>query len=223
MNILRSTLLSTVTIIALTLTTVPLANAVEPIESAPRESISIPDFIPALSDIPTVIVAPDVPITFSKPVIVSEPAPEVIPDPPVIVPLVSTQVQPIVAPVKPIVPVQQVVAPPAPVSVPSMPSGVGGALVGSAYAQLGIAQDCTRMVENALGSIGIITGDIAPEHFYRYGSVVGDPQPGDLMIRPGHVAIYVGNGMAISGGFNGMNTVLHPASYLAGSTYVHVG
>lgn len=101
-------------------------------------------------------------------------------------------------------------------------SKIGAALVGSAYSQIGIQQDCTAMVEKALRSVGKSVGDLAPNDFYRYGTVVTVPQPGDLMITPGHVAIYVGNGMAISGGFNGHDTVLHPASYLAGSTFVRV-
>lgn len=115
------------------------------------------------------------------------------------------------------------VAPATPVvSAPVVSSGIGAALVASAYGQIGINQDCTAMVEKALRSVGKNVGDLAPLDFYRYGTVVTNPQPGDLMIRPGHVAIYVGNGMAISGGFNGGHTELHPASYLAGSTFVRV-
>lgn len=101
-------------------------------------------------------------------------------------------------------------------------SDIGMALVASAYSQLGVRQDCTAMVEKALRSVGKTVGDIGPNGFYRYGTVVTDPQPGDLMIKSSHVAIYVGNGMAISGGFNNFNTELHPVSYIAGSTYVRV-
>lgn len=110
---------------------------------------------------------------------------------------------------------------PAAVNAPAS-SGIGAALVASAYGQIGIDQDCTAMVEKALRSVGKNVGDIGPSGFYRYGTVVTNPQPGDLMISAGHVAIYVGNGMAISGGFNGGHTELHPASYLAGSTFVRV-
>lgn len=112
-------------------------------------------------------------------------------------------------------------APSASVNAPAS-SGIGAALVASAYGQIGIDQDCTAMVEKALRSVGKNVGDIGPSGFYRYGTVVTNPQPGDLMISAGHVAIYVGNGMAISGGFNGGHTELHPASYLAGSTFVRV-
>lgn len=114
----------------------------------------------------------------------------------------------------------------APASAANVPasSGIGAALVASAYSQIGINQDCTAMVERALRSIGknAPAGSLAPLQFLRFGTVVTDPQPGDLMVRAGHVAIYVGNGMAISGGFNGGHTELHPASYLAGSVFVRV-
>ncbi|WP_104056101.1 MULTISPECIES: NlpC/P60 family protein [unclassified Arthrobacter] len=101
-------------------------------------------------------------------------------------------------------------------------SGIGAALVASAYSQIGVAQDCTAMVENALRSVGKSVGDLAPAQFFAYGSVVGSPEPGDLVITSGHVAIYVGNGQVISGGFDGMNTVLHPLSYLGGASFVRV-
>ena len=88
---------------------------------------------------------------------------------------------------------------------------------------MGATQDCTILVEVALRSIGKSVGDLAPEQFYQYGTVVGSPAPGDLVIRPGHVAIYVGNGQVISSGMNGMNaTILHPLSDLAGSSFVRV-
>ncbi|GAB3541920.1 hypothetical protein GCM10027403_33960 [Arthrobacter tecti] len=110
---------------------------------------------------------------------------------------------------------------PEPVEAPSA-SGIGAALVGSAYAQIGVSQDCTAMVENALRSIGKSVGDIAPGDFFAFGSVVSSPAPGDLVISAGHVAIYVGNGQVISGGFNGMNTVLHNLSDLSGYSFVRV-
>lgn len=102
-------------------------------------------------------------------------------------------------------------------------SGVGAALVASAYAQIGATQDCTILVEVALRSIGKSVGDLGPTQFYQYGTVVSTPAPGDLVIRPGHIGIYVGNGQVISSGMNGVNaTLLHPLSDLAGSSYVRV-
>ncbi len=102
-------------------------------------------------------------------------------------------------------------------------SGVGAALVASARAQLGATQDCTILVEQALRFIGKQVGDLAPMQFHQYGTPVSNPQPGDLMISSGHVAIYIGNGQAISSGMNGVNeTIVHPTSWLAGVSYVRV-
>ncbi len=78
------------------------------------------------------------------------------------------------------------------------------------------------MVEKALRSVGKSVGDLAPGQFFAYGTVVGSPQAGDLVITGGHVAIYVGNGQVISGGLNGMNTGLHSLSDLPGASFVRV-
>jgi cell wall-associated NlpC family hydrolase len=104
--------------------------------------------------------------------------------------------------------------------------GVNAAMVASAYAQIGIMQDCTAMVERALGSAGIPVGDLAPMQFMNYGKVVSDPQPGDMIVQSGHVAIFIGNGQAISGGINGNQTGIHPISWLTATgpiTYVRAG
>ncbi len=84
-------------------------------------------------------------------------------------------------------------------------------MLSAAYSQIGITQDCTAMVEKALGAAGIPVGDLGPQQFMNYGKVVADPQPGDMIVQSGHVAIYAGNGQAISGGMNGSNqTISHP-------------
>lgn len=117
-------------------------------------------------------------------------------------------------------PVKASTAPVAPAA--SYGSGSGAALLASARSQIGQIQDCTAMVERALGSIGIVTGDLAPNQFFRFGSVVGTPAPGDIIISSGHVGIYSGNGMMVSGGFNGNQTVEHPISYVGGYSAVRV-
>ncbi|WP_394252935.1 LysM peptidoglycan-binding domain-containing protein [Arthrobacter pityocampae] len=115
------------------------------------------------------------------------------------------------------------IAPAAPAAPSGPASGVGAALVASAYSQIGSIQDCTILVERALRSIGKNVGDLGPTQFYQYGTVVSTPAPGDLVIRPGHIAIYVGNGEVISSGMNGANlTIKHPLSDLAGSSFVRV-
>ncbi|MGR0160721.1 NlpC/P60 family protein [Paenarthrobacter nitroguajacolicus] len=113
----------------------------------------------------------------------------------------------------------------APAAAPAV-GGVNAAMVASAYAQIGIMQDCTAMVEKALGSAGIPVGDLGPMQFMNYGKVVSDPQPGDMIVQSGHVAIYIGNGQAISGGINGNQTGIHPISWLTATgplTYVRAG
>ncbi|PRB35627.1 hypothetical protein CQ020_15400 [Arthrobacter sp. MYb23] len=114
----------------------------------------------------------------------------------------------------------------APVAAAPAAGGVNAAMVASAYAQIGIFQDCTAMVEKALGSAGIPVGDLGPMQFMNYGKVVSDPQPGDMIVQSGHVAIYIGNGQAISGGINGNQTGIHPISWLTATgplTYVRAG
>ncbi|MHA7275786.1 LysM peptidoglycan-binding domain-containing protein [Arthrobacter sp. HLT1-21] len=115
------------------------------------------------------------------------------------------------------------ITPIAPESSSVSASGVGGALVASAYGQLGSIQDCTILVERALRSIGLNVGDLGPLQFDQYGTRVSTPAPGDLVVRPGHIGIYVGNGNVISSGMNGSNlTIEHPLSDLAGSYFVRV-
>ncbi|MFK0040432.1 NlpC/P60 family protein [Paenarthrobacter sp. NPDC090517] len=114
----------------------------------------------------------------------------------------------------------------APAAAAPAAGGVNAAMVASAYAQIGVFQDCTAMVEKALGSAGIPVGDLGPMQFMNYGKVVSTPQPGDMIVQSGHVAIYIGNGQAISGGINGNQTGIHPISWLTATgplTYVRAG
>ncbi|WP_247827848.1 C40 family peptidase [Arthrobacter antioxidans] len=101
----------------------------------------------------------------------------------------------------------------------------GGTLLASAQSQLaaGAVQDCTILVEKALRAAGIAVGDLGPSQFFRFGSTVGTPAPGDLVITGGHVAIYAGGGQVISSGMNGANlTMKHSLSDLPGASFVRV-
>jgi LysM repeat protein len=103
------------------------------------------------------------------------------------------------------------------------PAGsAGSAILANAYSQLGVQQDCTAMVEKALRSVGKSVGDLAPGQFFQYGSVVGTPAPGDLVITAGHVGVFAGNGQVVSGGVDGFKTEVHSISWLQGASFVHV-
>ncbi|SJN08282.1 NLP/P60 [Leucobacter sp. 7(1)] len=101
-----------------------------------------------------------------------------------------------------------------------VPAGVGAeGLVAAALAQVGVSQDCTDLVQNALAGIGLTERrdlggyDHGVSDFYRYGTPVtdGNYAPGDILIWAGapHVAIYIGNGQAVHGGWGGNQTVVN--------------
>lgn len=110
----------------------------------------------------------------------------------------------------------------APAPAPAPAGSLGAAILASAYSQLGVQQDCTAMVEKALRSVGKSVGDLAPGQFYQYGSVVGSPAPGDLVITAGHVGVYAGDGQVVSGGVDGYKTEVHSISWLTGASFVRV-
>jgi cell wall-associated NlpC family hydrolase len=90
---------------------------------------------------------------------------------------------------------------------------------------LGAGWDCTLLVEQSLRDLGYSVPDLGPMEFGSYGSVFYDPsqvQPGDILMRGGHVAIYAGNGVAIQGGYRGSVVVVEDSPNRYGS-FVRVG
>ena len=165
-------------------------------------------------------------ISFDRPAVATTPAPVVEAPAPAAAPAVAKA--PVAqAPAAPVAKVTVQAAAPAPAPAAAPAGGVNAAMLSAAYSQIGITQDCTAMVEKALGAAGIPVGDLGPQQFLNYGKVVSDPQPGDMIVQSGHVAIYAGNGQAISGGMNGSNqTIVHPLSWLTatgGVTFVRAG
>lgn len=108
---------------------------------------------------------------------------------------------------------------------PSTPaySGVNSsAIAAAAIAQVGVNQDCTRLVSNSLAAVGINFHGW-PASYASLGSYTSNPVPGDIIIYSGHVAIYIGNGQAVHGGWLGSQTVISSVSCsnaLIG--YVHI-
>ncbi|MBT2547687.1 NlpC/P60 family protein [Arthrobacter sp. ISL-65] len=178
--------------------------------------------------------ASSVKIEFERPAVKSAPAPvvaaPVVVEKPAVKPAVKTATAPAAsvtaasaaapakaaaAPAAPAPKVTVKAAAPAPKAPVKAAAGVNATMLASAYAQIGITQDCTAMVEKALGAAGIRVGDLAPMQFLSHGRVVSTPQPGDMIVQSGHVAIYAGGGKVISGGMNGINaTLAHPLSWL---------
>jgi hypothetical protein len=161
-------------------------------------------------------------ITFERPAVETAPAPVVEAPKPAAAPKTPAAPAPAAPAAKATVKVQA-----APAAAPAAAGGVNATLLSMAYGQIGITQDCTAMVEKALNAAGIPVGDIGPTAFLKYGQVVSTPQPGDIIVQSGHVAIYAGNGQAISGGMNGVNaTMAHPLSWLTATgpvTFVRAG
>lgn len=62
---------------------------------------------------------------------------------------------------------------------------------------------CNEVVNYALSAIGWTGSYFSGEEVGLDGMV-----PGDVIVYPGHYAIYVGDGMAVHGGYNGLNVIL---------------
>lgn len=105
-----------------------------------------------------------------------------------------------------------------------VPSGVGAqGIVDAALAQLGVMQDCTDLVQNSIAAIGLTqrrdqggtdlgTGIWQYDHFGTRVDI-NALAPGDILIYGNassgtHVAIYIGNGQAVHGGWAGNNTAI---------------
>lgn len=109
-------------------------------------------------------------------------------------------------------------------------SAYGGGIAGAALAQLGRYQDCTALVSNALASQGIYF-HAYPAGYLSLGTIVSasQAQPGDIIyyadggLGVAHVAVYIGNGQAVHGGWQGNQTVIASAYVGSGPVFIRVG
>src|SRR6476661_807857 len=109
-------------------------------------------------------------------------------------------------------------------------SGAGATIAAAAYAQLGVAQDCTALATNALAAAGIHYHGW-PAGYLSLGRTVSaaEARPGDLAyyqnggVGMAHIAVYVGNGMAVHGGWNGGTTALYSVNVGSGPVFIRVG
>lgn len=102
------------------------------------------------------------------------------------------------------------------------------AVADAAVSQIGIAQDCTMLVTNSLKAIGIYHHGW-PISYMSLGHVVPyeEALPGDIIyyadggIGVAHVAIYIGDGQSVHGGWHG-STVQYRAHYSTSSAPIFI-
>lgn len=107
-------------------------------------------------------------------------------------------------------------------------SAIAAGIAAAAYAQLGVNQDCTMLVTNALSAVGI-NHHGWPDSYFALGTRVSaaQAQPGDLVyyadggVGLAHIAVYVGNGQAVHGGWHG-STRLASVNVGSGPVFIHV-
>ncbi|WP_043444514.1 NlpC/P60 family protein [Arthrobacter sp. L77] len=113
---------------------------------------------------------------------------------------------------------------------PAPSSGKAATIAAAAKGQLGVTQDCTRLASNSLAAAGINFHGW-PAGYLSLGRTVsaGEAIPGDLIyyadggMGMAHIAVYIGGGQAVHGGFNGNSTVVAPAELGSGGVYIRVG
>ncbi|MGX9902177.1 NlpC/P60 family protein [Arthrobacter sp. SA17] len=205
----------------LVLTSGIAANAAD--TSVQRESTSASTLEVKSAAPATISAASTIAISYEKPAVSTTPAPVVEAPKPVV------EVQE-AAPAAPAVAATATVAATAPAPAPAASSGMGASIAAAAYAQLGVAQDCTMLATNSLAAVGINYHGW-PAGYLSLGRTVSaaEAQPGDLAyyqnggMGMAHIAVYVGNGQAVHGGWNGGTTALFSVNVGSGPVFIRVG
>lgn len=95
----------------------------------------------------------------------------------------------------------------------------GQKIADHALSQVGQWQDCTAVIERALRSVGVPAGDLGTQAYELTklgGKIVtgSSLQVGDVVMWPGqHMAVYIGNGNAVHGGWLGYDTKISSATH----------
>ncbi|MFI7583509.1 C40 family peptidase [Kocuria sp. M1N1S27] len=108
-------------------------------------------------------------------------------------------------------------------------SGKAATIATAARNQLGVRQDCTALVTKALRAAGI-NHHGWPASYLGLGTRVSAAQarPGDLVYYANggmgfaHIAVYIGGGKAVHGGWNGYRTVIDSVNVGSGPVYIRV-
>lgn len=192
----------------------PVDNTTEtqtPAEEVPAEPTTPVEEVPA--EEPTTPVEPETPAEPSTPV--EEPStPETPAEPttPVEPETPSTPETP-TTPVEPTVPET-----PAEPTTPTNPyADLNARIAAAAQTLVGVTdgQWCTQIVQQALALAGVSDAyQLWPDEYAgMYGYYTNDPQPGNLIYYNNggrgvdHIAIYIGNGLAVHGNYNGRTVI----------------
>jgi cell wall-associated NlpC family hydrolase len=208
-------------------------------DSTSASTLEVPSAAPA-----TISAASTIAISFEKPAVTTTPAPVVEAPKPVVkvqeTPTAKTASTEVAAPAAPAP--KAAPAAPAPKSAPAASttaastaapaaaSGMGSTIAAAAYSQLGVGQDCTALATNSLAAAGINYHGW-PAGYLALGRTVSAAaaQPGDLAYYANggaglaHIAVYVGGGKAIHGGWNGGTTSLQSVNVGSGPVFIRVG
>lgn len=104
----------------------------------------------------------------------------------------------------------------------------GGAIASAALAQVGEIQTCTQLVADSLAAVGIPYTGMG--NLFNLGPTIAGSQatPGDIVyysnggVGSAHVAVYIGNGQAVHGGWSGNQTVVSGVNLPGGSAPVFI-
>lgn len=178
-----------------------------PVEEAPAEVAVQAETVEVIEATPVVEEAP-------APVVEAAPAPTIEAAP---------------APAVEVAPASTVETAPAPALSAASNSAKRDAVVAAAlgYAAVNAQTDCTMLATNSLRAAGINFHGW-PMDYMQLGTVTSNPQPGDLVLYASngfgqqHIAVYIGNGQAVHGGWNGMGTTIFSVNLPTGSAPIYV-